>query len=36
MNLSSRKTCQCSWVASLVFCVGWWRVSLVQSVARAS
>ncbi|EGQ9921523.1 hypothetical protein F6X00_10890 [Vibrio vulnificus] len=24
MNLSSRKTCQCSWVASLVFSVGWW------------
>ncbi|EGQ9054381.1 hypothetical protein GEN90_20090 [Vibrio parahaemolyticus] len=24
MNLSSCKTCQCSWVASLVFSVGWW------------
>ncbi|HAS8425397.1 TPA: hypothetical protein I7747_22790 [Vibrio vulnificus] len=24
MNLSSRKTCQYSWVASLVFRVGWW------------
>ncbi|HAS8286858.1 TPA: hypothetical protein I7695_21860 [Vibrio vulnificus] len=24
MNLSSLKTCQCSWVASLVFSVGWW------------
>ncbi|HAS6952548.1 TPA: hypothetical protein I7294_23020 [Vibrio parahaemolyticus] len=24
MNLSSRKTCQCSWVASLVFGVGQW------------
>ncbi|HAS6087920.1 TPA: hypothetical protein I7221_13155 [Vibrio vulnificus] len=24
MNLSSRKTCQISWVASLVFSVGWW------------
>ncbi|TYZ35371.1 hypothetical protein EWT61_18155 [Vibrio alginolyticus] len=24
MNLSSRKTCQSSWVASLVFSVGWW------------
>ncbi|EGR0068614.1 hypothetical protein GNY17_00430 [Vibrio parahaemolyticus] len=23
MNLSSRKTCQISWVASLVFTVGW-------------
>ncbi|MCC3822581.1 hypothetical protein CV742_23245 [Vibrio parahaemolyticus] len=23
MNLSSRKTCQNSWVASLVFGVGW-------------
>ncbi|TMX60442.1 hypothetical protein DA097_17350 [Vibrio rotiferianus] len=23
MNLSSRKTCQCSWVASMVFTVGW-------------
>ncbi|TXM07381.1 hypothetical protein FVP09_24015 [Vibrio parahaemolyticus] len=23
MNLSNRKTCQCSWVASLVFSVGW-------------
>ncbi|EGQ9162894.1 hypothetical protein D5Q56_22390 [Vibrio parahaemolyticus] len=23
MNLSSRKTCQISWVASLVFSVGW-------------
>ncbi|RZP55483.1 hypothetical protein D8T47_21505 [Vibrio vulnificus] len=23
MNLSNRKTCQCSWVASLVFTVGW-------------
>ncbi|EGQ9221844.1 hypothetical protein F8G34_24760 [Vibrio parahaemolyticus] len=36
MNLSSRKTCQCSWVASLVFSVGWWQVSVAQSVARAS
>ncbi|HAT8493262.1 TPA: hypothetical protein I7211_21845 [Vibrio vulnificus] len=24
MNLSNRKTCHCSWVASLVFSVGWW------------
>ncbi|TBT26584.1 hypothetical protein D5E85_26400 [Vibrio parahaemolyticus] len=24
MNLFSRKTCQISWVASLVFSVGWW------------
>ncbi|EGQ8957237.1 hypothetical protein GJM83_23605 [Vibrio parahaemolyticus] len=24
MNISSRKTCQSSWVASLVFIVGWW------------
>ncbi|HAS6253568.1 TPA: hypothetical protein I7225_21975 [Vibrio vulnificus] len=24
MNLSNRKTCQNSWVASLVFSVGWW------------
>ncbi|HAS6868496.1 TPA: hypothetical protein GRI90_24440 [Vibrio parahaemolyticus] len=23
MNFSSRKTCQCSWVVSLVFTVGW-------------
>ncbi|EGQ9240491.1 TPA: hypothetical protein I7203_21570 [Vibrio vulnificus] len=23
MNLSNRKTCQNSWVASLVFSVGW-------------
>ncbi|NAW83905.1 hypothetical protein CAG69_17895 [Vibrio sp. V43_P6S15P86] len=23
MNLSNRKTCQCLWVASLVFSVGW-------------
>ncbi|EGQ9976241.1 hypothetical protein FWP56_22375 [Vibrio vulnificus] len=23
MNLSNRKTCQISWVASLVFTVGW-------------
>ncbi|HAS6429853.1 TPA: hypothetical protein GRR61_23855 [Vibrio parahaemolyticus] len=23
MDISSRKTCQCSWVASLVFSVGW-------------
>ncbi|RAH28874.1 hypothetical protein DOT36_07260 [Vibrio vulnificus] len=23
MNLSNRKTCQISWVASLVFRVGW-------------
>ncbi|NAZ48275.1 hypothetical protein GL178_19205 [Vibrio toranzoniae] len=23
MNLSSRKTCRISWVASLVFSVGW-------------
>ncbi|HAS8349260.1 TPA: hypothetical protein I7712_23085 [Vibrio vulnificus] len=23
MNLSGRKTCQISWVASLVFTVGW-------------
>ncbi|TOF73458.1 hypothetical protein CGH91_22875 [Vibrio parahaemolyticus] len=36
LNLSSRKTCQCSWVASLVFSVGWWQVSVAQSVARAS
>ncbi|HAS6322894.1 TPA: hypothetical protein I7235_21425 [Vibrio vulnificus] len=24
MNLSCRKTCQSSWVASLVFSAGWW------------
>ncbi|EGQ8927615.1 hypothetical protein DLH98_25730 [Vibrio parahaemolyticus] len=24
MNISSRKICQSSWVASLVFIVGWW------------
>ncbi|POC20903.1 hypothetical protein CRN46_15665 [Vibrio vulnificus] len=36
LNISNRKTCQNWWVASLVFSVGWWRVSLVQSVARAS
>ncbi|EGR1976122.1 hypothetical protein D2H55_24090 [Vibrio parahaemolyticus] len=24
MNHSGRKTCQYSWVASLVFGVGWW------------
>ncbi|EGR0400066.1 TPA: hypothetical protein GRI66_24130 [Vibrio parahaemolyticus] len=36
MNLSNRKTCQCSWVASLVFSVGWWQVLMAQSVARAS
>ncbi|HAS6454725.1 TPA: hypothetical protein I7291_24285 [Vibrio parahaemolyticus] len=24
MNLSSHKTCKGSWVASLVFIVGWW------------
>ncbi|RTZ13582.1 hypothetical protein EJ063_19735 [Vibrio aquaticus] len=24
MNLSNRKTCQDSWVASLVFSIGWW------------
>ncbi|HAS8533410.1 TPA: hypothetical protein I7745_21165 [Vibrio vulnificus] len=24
MNLSNRKTCERSWVASLVFSVGWW------------
>ncbi|HAS6309457.1 TPA: hypothetical protein I7230_22920 [Vibrio vulnificus] len=24
MNFSYRKTCQISWVASLVFSVGWW------------
>ncbi|AXY02361.1 hypothetical protein D1115_08520 [Vibrio alfacsensis] len=24
MNLSNRKTCQISWVASLVFSVSWW------------
>ncbi|HAS8565830.1 TPA: hypothetical protein I7774_22550 [Vibrio vulnificus] len=24
MNLSNRKTCQISWVASLVFSAGWW------------
>ncbi|HAS6868291.1 TPA: hypothetical protein GRI90_23215 [Vibrio parahaemolyticus] len=24
MNLFSRKTCEISWVASLVFSVGWW------------
>ncbi|HAS8340194.1 TPA: hypothetical protein I7716_21655 [Vibrio vulnificus] len=28
MNISNRKTCQNSWVASLVFSVGWWQVSL--------
>ncbi|EGR1894365.1 hypothetical protein D3O61_22780 [Vibrio vulnificus] len=28
MNYSHRKTCQVSWVASLVFSVGWWRFSL--------
>ncbi|TOG57797.1 hypothetical protein CGI03_22785 [Vibrio parahaemolyticus] len=36
LNLSNRKTCQCSWVASLVFSVGWWQVLMAQSVARAS
>ncbi|HAS6465145.1 TPA: hypothetical protein I7295_23740 [Vibrio parahaemolyticus] len=36
MNLSSRKTCQCSRVASLVFIIGWWQISLAQSVVRAS
>ncbi|EGQ8961604.1 hypothetical protein EIC00_20950 [Vibrio parahaemolyticus] len=36
MNLSSRKTCKGSWVASLVFIVGWWLISLAQSVERAS
>ncbi|TOH76955.1 hypothetical protein CGI72_22945 [Vibrio parahaemolyticus] len=36
LNLSNRKTCQRSWVASLVFSVGWWQVSMAQSVARAS
>ncbi|EGR0105778.1 hypothetical protein D8T34_17670 [Vibrio vulnificus] len=36
MNFSSRKTCQGSWVASLVFRVGLWRGWLAQSVARAS
>ncbi|RZP54097.1 hypothetical protein D8T48_21030 [Vibrio vulnificus] len=24
MNTSNRKTCQSSWVASLVLIVGWW------------
>ncbi|AYO10968.1 hypothetical protein D0784_09730 [Vibrio campbellii] len=24
MNLLNRKTCQDSWVASLVFSIGWW------------
>ncbi|EGQ8297081.1 hypothetical protein GTW31_23945 [Vibrio parahaemolyticus] len=24
MNISNRKTCQGSWVASWVFTVGWW------------
>ncbi|QMV38059.1 hypothetical protein F6X00_12405 [Vibrio vulnificus] len=24
MNISSRKTCQSSWVASLAFGAGWW------------
>ncbi|WP_338129133.1 hypothetical protein, partial [Vibrio aestuarianus] len=36
LNFSSRKTCQISWVASLVFSVGSWRIWLAQSVARAS
>ncbi|HAS6176957.1 TPA: hypothetical protein I7155_21510 [Vibrio vulnificus] len=36
MNLSSRKTSQSSWVASLAFGAGWWQVSLAQSVAKAS
>ncbi|HAT8502526.1 TPA: hypothetical protein I7212_23315 [Vibrio vulnificus] len=36
MNLSSRKTCQNSWIASLVFTVGWLGISLAQSVDRAS
>ncbi|EGQ9194624.1 TPA: hypothetical protein GRI49_23440 [Vibrio parahaemolyticus] len=36
MNLSGRKTCQGSRVASLVFTVGWLRISLAQSVERAS
>ncbi|EGQ8609136.1 hypothetical protein GNT15_24130 [Vibrio parahaemolyticus] len=36
MNLSSRKTCQVSRIASLVFTVGWLRISLAQSVKRAS
>ncbi|HAS8174027.1 TPA: hypothetical protein I7680_21375 [Vibrio vulnificus] len=36
LNISNRKTCQSSWVASLFFGVGWWQVSLAQNVARAS
>ncbi len=36
LNISNRKTCQSSWVASLVFSAGWWRVLLAQSVAKAS
>ncbi|WAG25447.1 hypothetical protein EEA47_03050 [Vibrio alginolyticus] len=36
MNLSGRKTCQGLRVPSLVFTVGWFLVSLAQSVARAS
>uniref|UniRef100_UPI001E333DC5 hypothetical protein n=1 Tax=Vibrio parahaemolyticus TaxID=670 RepID=UPI001E333DC5 len=36
LNHSGRKTCQISWVASLVFSVGLWRGCLAQSVAKAS
>ncbi|EGQ9833377.1 hypothetical protein FG297_20175 [Vibrio alginolyticus] len=36
MNLSSRKTCQNSWIASLVFIVGWLLIPLAQSVVGAS
>jgi len=36
LNISNRKTCQSSWVASFIFGAGWWRVLLAQSVAKAS
>ncbi|KAB5596953.1 hypothetical protein F0578_24470 [Vibrio parahaemolyticus] len=36
MNLSNRKTCQNSWIASLVFIVGWLLIPLAQSVVGAS
>ncbi|HAS6952514.1 TPA: hypothetical protein I7294_22825 [Vibrio parahaemolyticus] len=36
MNLASRKICKGSCVASLVFIVGWWLISLAQNVERTS
>jgi len=36
LNLSKRKTYQGSWIASLVFTVGWLSIARTQSVARAS